>query len=288
MANLSAIIEQKNAADEAWKQQKQAERENASAMQDAAVIEVTQNPEQYAKFLDMQGDNPTYSPGNIVMVMAQNPGATKFGTAERWRSLGRTVINEEKDNGAQIFARQTFSRGYTLTPVYDISQTSGKPLKETAPLEEDTERMEKALTTLLNYSVVPIEERQDIPSPALYSDKDMKLYINPNFSDCESFAGIATEVAHTRFHGKGAAQGYTHEDYDLDAQSVSYILCRRFGVQRERPDTTNLTALYDGFDPQQRRSALNSIQNMAKQIGGSVARNIEPQQKSRTPVKEAR
>lgn len=286
MADLSSIITRKNIADEQWKAQKQAERENASAMQDAAVIEVTQNPEQYARFLDMQGDNPTYSPGNIVMVMAQNPEVTRFGTAERWGSLGRSVIPSEAGRGAMIFARQTYGHGYALTSVYDITQTTGKNLV-TSLLTDGSEQMDKALSTLLNYSVVPVVASSDLPVPARYNEKDMVLAVNPDYSDSEAFAAIAAEIAHARFHGKGMNQGYTHEESELDAQSVSYILCRRFGIQREKPDMKNLAALYNGWEPQERRSALDQIQNMSKKIGNSIAHKIEPPQRARSSSRGA-
>ena len=52
--------------------EKQADRENTIAMQDAGVEEITSNPELYVKYLDMQGDNPTYSAGNIALVMFQD------------------------------------------------------------------------------------------------------------------------------------------------------------------------------------------------------------------------
>ena len=86
MANLEAIISNKTAADTQWKEQRQAERENAVAMQDASVTQITTQPEAYARYLDLQGDNPTYSAGNIALVMLQDPNATVFGTTDRWRT----------------------------------------------------------------------------------------------------------------------------------------------------------------------------------------------------------
>ncbi len=48
-------------------------------MQDAGITEITSNPEAYARYLEMQGDNPSYSAGNIALVMFGNPEATVFG-----------------------------------------------------------------------------------------------------------------------------------------------------------------------------------------------------------------
>ena len=96
MANLEAIIAEKSQQDNQWRAEMQADRENTIAMQDAGVEEITSSPELYVKYLDMQGDNPTYSAGNIALVMFQDPEATVFGTAERWKTLNRGEARESK------------------------------------------------------------------------------------------------------------------------------------------------------------------------------------------------
>ena len=60
MANLEAIIAEKSQQDTQWRAEMQADRENTISLQDAGVEEITSNPELYVKYLDMQGDNPTY------------------------------------------------------------------------------------------------------------------------------------------------------------------------------------------------------------------------------------
>ncbi|MFQ9916498.1 MAG: hypothetical protein ACLRWQ_09015 [Flavonifractor plautii] len=275
MANLEAIIAEKSQQDNQWRAEMQADRENTIAMQDAGVEEITSSPELYVKYLDMQGDNPTYSAGNIALVMFQDPEATVFGTAERWKTLNRGVIDQERSKGVKIFARNTLGRGYRLTDAYDIRQTQGRDLKK-VQLKDDSKEMSIALRAILNYSVVPVATDHDLPVAAYYDSKNMELAVNPAFSDSEAFAAIAAEVAHSRIHAKGANPNYDHEEVDLDAQSISYILCRQFGIKRDTPDLSRLEELYEGWDPQQRRSALDQIQGMSKQFGGSIERNITP------------
>ncbi|MGN0999475.1 MAG: hypothetical protein ACI4PO_07980, partial [Faecousia sp.] len=183
-------------------------------------------------------------------------------------------------NGAKIFTRSTFGKGYVLTDVFDIRQTSGRDLKHTV-LQPDSKEMAAALSALINYSVVPIVTESTLPLPALYDPDQMRLAINPNYADQEAFAGIAVEITHARFHGKGYNANYSRGDYELDAQSVGYMICRRFGIPAEAPDTSNLTALYEGYEPQDRRQALHEMQNMAQKIGGSIERAITPQTRLR-------
>ena len=55
--------------------------------------------------------------------MFQDPEATVFGTAERWKTLNRGVIDQERSKGVKIFARNTLGRGYRLTD----AMTSARP-----------------------------------------------------------------------------------------------------------------------------------------------------------------
>ncbi len=285
MANLEALVAKKAEDDTRWKAQQQAERENTTAMQDAGINEITTNPEKYARYLEVQGDNPTYSVGNVAAVMVALSEATVFGTRDRWRTLNRSVKPEEMNKGVKIFAKGPMGRGYTLADAYDISQTQGRDLKHTV-LKNDSKEMETAMKTVLNYAVCPVTIDKDLPVPAFYDAGSMELAINPSFPDNEAFAYIAAEVAHSRMHAKGAIPGYDRAECDLDAQSVSYILCRRYGIDRPVPDTSALPGLYEGWDTDERRMALDKIQDMGKKIGRSIDKNLEAEkQRSRTPIR---
>ena len=280
MANLADIVSRKQSRDEEWKAQRQADRDNAVAMQDTAVSQIAQHPEAYAAYLDCQGDNLMYSVGNIALALFQKPEVTRFGTAERWKSLGRTVLQSERSKGFQIFARSSFGKGYQLTDAYDISQTQGRELTNTG-IQNGSKEMEQAMETVLNYSAVPVVIDENMDVPAFYDQENLELAVNPRYPDNEAFSAIATEVAHSRFHNKGRNPFYNREESELDAQSVSYILCRRYEVKREIPDLSNLEQLYDGWSSEEVRRALDSVQGLCKQMGNSIDRNLEPKQHTR-------
>lgn len=250
-------------------------------MQDAGIAEVASNPEIYLRYLEIQGDNLYYSPGNIALAMFQFPQVTQFGTREKWKTLGRSVKDAEASNGFQIFSRAAMGKGYVLAPAYDLSQTYGRELQPQR-LDSDTPEMEKALSTVLNYAVVPVVLEEELERPAYYDAEKLELAVNPNYPDNEAFAAIAAEVAHSRMHARGVNSYYSREDCSLDAQSVSCILCRRFGIQREGPDLSRLSELYQGWTPQEVRQALDTVQSMSKKIGNSIDRNITPQEHTRS------
>lgn len=146
--------------------------------------------------------------------------------------------------------------------------------------------MEKALTTVLNYSVVTVVIDGGLDCPAYYDADKMELAVNPDYPDNEAFAAIAAEVAHSRLHAKGVNTYYTRAECDLDAQSISCILCRRFGVERSMPDLSRLGELYSGWATPEVRQALDSVQDMSKKMVNSIERNIAPPEHTRgNPVK---
>lgn len=284
MANLEQIIANKSAQDSQWKAQQQAERESVTEMQDCGIELIASDPDQFMRYLTMQGDNPTYSAGNIAIAMVGLPDATIIGTAERWQSLHRSVITEEKDSGVKIFARDQKTRQYILSDAYDVSQTHGAELKQTV-FQDGSKEMASALETLLNYSKVPAVVDKDLDEPAYYDEEKSELAINPGFSDTEAFASIAAEVALTRFHNKGFNPDYRWDKYELDAQSVAYILCRRFGIDPETPKLERLAERFDGMTKDEARAVLDNIQDMSKQIGRGIEKGMEEKQRSRSNVR---
>lgn len=125
---------------------------------------------------------------------------------------------------------------------------------------------------------------QDLPTGACYDPRNMTLAIDPDISDSQAFTAIAAEIAHARTHDRGRYSGYSREKYELTAQSVSFVLYRRFGVAREAPDLSGLDALYQNKEPQERLTQLSGIQSVSRQIGGAVGRAAEPPQRAQ-PVR---
>ena len=278
MANLGKIISDKSTADAKWREERQADKETAAALRDASVIQITKDPGKFARYLELQGDNPSYSSGNIALAMAQLPEATVVHTRGHWKDLGRFVLDPELKNGASIFTRSATGRGYNLTSVYDIAQTQGRELR-TPQLRDDTEAMEAALTALLNFSPVQVVAGENLPSGAYYDPRQMTLAIDTACPDGQAFAAIAAEIAQARFHDRGRNPVYSRKSCELSVQSVSYILCRRFGIQRELPDLTKMAERCQGWEIEDRLAFLKEIQGMSRQIGGSIEKTIAPPQR---------
>ncbi|MDE6997427.1 MAG: hypothetical protein K2P04_06100 [Oscillospiraceae bacterium] len=284
MANISEIIKNKMTRDQARVEELRAERGNLSAMRDSALEEITTKPERYQQYLTLQGGNIRCSVGNVALTMFQLEGATKIGSIDFWHQQNRYVLDEAMNSGAKVFVppKNPNHRGYFMGSYYDVSQTSGRPMKDPAPLTDGTPRMEAALAALMDQSPVAMVEDKEISAPAYYDESSLTIYINPEHSESAVFAALATEIAYARAHDRGYNKGYKREIYKLDSESVGYMVCRRFGVECPAPDARFVSALYDGYEPGNRGEALEQMRGTARSIGDGIDQKLNPRQQERS------
>jgi len=100
------------------------------------------NSDRWKEYLMVQARFHKYSAGNVMLIMAQRPDATRVAGFTKWRELGRYV--KKGEHGIAIFAPVTykvkatdaedtnveFTRlvGFKVVYTFDISQTDGKEL----------------------------------------------------------------------------------------------------------------------------------------------------------------
>ncbi len=283
-SRISDIIKDKTSRDQARTEQRQMERENLSYMRDGSLNLITSDPDRYLQYLDLQADNIRCSVGNVALTMAQLQGATRIGSTDYWHSQGRYVRDDAINAGATVFVppRNKTYRGYFMGNYYDVSQTTGKPLPERTTLTDQDTRMMAALTGLMDQSPVTVAESRDIGAPALYDPDRLTIFIDPDHSATQVFAALSAEIALARAHDRGYNQSFKRELYALDAQSVGYMVCRRFGVECPPPElAAHVAGYYEGYPATNRGEALESVRATARKIGDGVEQTIAPRQQER-------
>ena len=284
MPSISDIIKNKTTRDQARTEQRQMERENLSAMRDGSLSLITSSPEHYRQYLDLQADNIHCSVGNVALTMAQLQGATRIGTTTYWHGLGRYVRDDAISAGATVFVppRNKQYRGYFMGSYYDVSQTTGKPLPEPAPLEGKGPRMEAALAALMDQSPVTVAESKEIEAPAFYDPERLTIFINPDYSHAAVFAALAAEIPLARAHDRGYNGNFKREFYALDAQSAGYMVCRRFGVECPAPEMAkHVNGTYNGLPPSVCGEMLEKVRDAARNMGNGIEQAISPRQQER-------
>jgi hypothetical protein len=106
--------------------------------------------DDWRRMLDTASRFHKYSFGNVCLIMAQRPDATKVAGFNTWKTLGRHVRKGER--GIRILAPARYKvtdgdsgedrwvvRGFTTVAVFDVSQTEGEPLADVRPALVDGE-----------------------------------------------------------------------------------------------------------------------------------------------------
>ena len=269
MADLKKLISNKTAMDNQWREERQADKETASALRDASVTQIIEDPEKFARYLTMQGDNPSYSAGNVALASSEEISLCSV-PAPQGEDSARSIPSSSPHRNR--------CAGLRRGPQNSFNETQGRELR-TTQLRDNTEAMDAALTALLNFAPVQVVADENLSAGAYYDPRKMTLAVNPGYSDSQAFAAIASQIAQARFHDRGFNPEYSREGCELSAQSVAYILCRRFGIQCDLPDLTGLEKRFKGWEADDRLNVLKGIQGMSRQIGGSIERTIAPPQR---------
>ena len=112
-----------------------------------------------------------------------------------------------------------------------MTQTHGKAGVPALSLKDNTPEMDAALRRLLDSSPVPVVTSSTMYQDAVYDPKTQSITVSSRLIDSKIFAALSREIVHAGIHDHGRYPYYTREDCAMDAESVSYMLCRNFGVE---------------------------------------------------------
>ncbi len=139
--------------------------------------------------------------------------------------------------------------GFKPTSVFDVSDTEGKEIEQPeicALLEGDVENFERILGVLENIAGIPVaflaeEDDSTIRNGAkgYYSPVSDTIVVKSGMSEVQTISTLVHEIAHSIMHGKEMKAEGIHETgllrgiKELQAESVSYMVCQRLGIETE-------------------------------------------------------
>ena len=241
------------------------------------------------KYLATMSKFHRYSLRNLLMIWQQNENATMVAGFRAWQKLGRTVKKGEK--GIAIFAPMPFKKkaedgngqkaktsepksdeeaqmmGFRVVHVFDVSQTEGDPLPETAKVTGDIgDNLERLKNVVTDSGIELVFE--GIDNGACGYSAGGKIVIEESLNDAHTFQVLAHELAHERLH-QGERKGQTTKKVrETEAEAVGFIVANAFDL-----DATSHCAeyiqLYDGNSDTLRES-LKYIQSTAQWIVESI------------------
>lgn len=272
---------------EAWKQQKQEQREMVYSMIDDMAQTVAKDGAAFQKYLDVQSRFDRYSVANALLILAQKPEATRIADFDTWKEQGAYI--RKKESGFYIlepgeeYQRDDGSVGISYNPkkMFDISQTGNNRKRETPTYHDDRTR----IIALMDHSPAPIRISDSLPegTNAMYQTEAREIQIRKGMDASNIFRALSQELAHAEMDkGDGS---YNRSAHTFHAYCVSYMLCKQYGVDTSGYRFDRAPQVLEGMDAQEIRAKLSVIREVDGEISSRMNRMLvqQRQQKLQEP-----
>lgn len=264
---------------DAWAAKKQEQRQAVYDLADSTAEAIAADGGRFRDYLDVQSRFDRYTATNALLILAQKPEATQLRDFESWRSTGAFIKRQEMSHGISIlepgdeYKREDGSIGtyYNVKKVYDVSQTNTR--MKVQPTVSMDERL--LLKALIPRPPVPMQTVDELPNNmgALYDHDQKVIFVRRGMTADDIFRSVSKELAHAEI--AGARSEYYREDAAFAAYSVSYLLCRKYGIDVSGYDFSRLPEDFREADPQSIRAALSEMRDTANTISGRMYRVLE-------------
>lgn len=273
---------------EAWAEKKQAERQEVYELADATTQEVAADGDKYKAFLDVKSRLIHYSATNALLVLAQRPLATQLRDFESWKAEGVSIKRNESHikilEAGDNYERPDGSIGtsWNVKHVFDIFQTNTRQRARSAPQVEDRQ----LLQALIHKSPVSIQGVNELPNNmgAYYDHEQDVIFVRRGMEAHDIFRSLSKEIAHAEL--AAADPNYTRAGAGFAAYSISYVVCKRYGVDVSGYDFSRLPDNFRDADPQSIRATLNEISDIAKDMTVRMSRALEQNKPPRAKEQE--
>jgi hypothetical protein len=267
---------------------KQTEREDLFALSDTTALEVAGDGGRFQQYLDTQSTFSRYSAVNTLLIMAQNPEATRLGSFDYWKGQGgfikpgRTAISILEPH-EYVKEDGTPGTGYNVKKVFDISQVDTRKMKRPAPTPTYTERqILGALISKYPTKIMGVDElpRGDHGEPTDHlgamTDLDGNIFVRKGMEFSDTFRAVAFEMAGAAV----ATDPDLSQEQEFSAYAATYILCKKYGADTQAFDFENVGGVFDGMDAQEVKAELSQIRDAADNISGRMAKQLDAASKA--------
>ena len=228
-------------------------------------------------YLDVQSRFPFHSARNALLIEAKCPHAERIHDEKGWKDMGVTVLEEEKRlpiiilEPGKAYRREDGSVGqnFYAKEVYDISQTTARD--EAQPQVSYDDRL--LLKGLIASSPVPIRAVEELPQGrgAMFSAEQNAILVKKGMDAPDIFRCVSLEVANVQL--AQSMDGYSRETDGYKAYAVSYMLCKRYGVDAKEYEISKLDGVFLGQVPREDiPAALTDMRDTFKSLNGRMAR----------------
>jgi antirestriction protein ArdC len=241
----------------------------------AALLEQGRS-ERLITLLKTMGRFHRYSLHNVCLIVAQRPSATRVAGFHTWRTIGRFVRKGEK--GIAILAPIVRHRreetqddervvvGFRTAYVFDVEQTDGAPLPQTAEVTGDPGEHTAALKRAIAAHGISLEYADDLGA-ALGLSCGGRIRVVNGLPAASEFAVLAHEFAHELLHRSGD-RPESRDTRELEAEAVAFVVVQAVGLEAAEA-ARDYIQLYRG-DATALAASLERIQRAASSILQSI------------------
>ena len=264
---------------------------------------------RFRDYLSVMSRFHTYSARNVLLIHMQRPNATRVASAKRWHEQFERFINKgEKaiyimapipivktverqkldpdtkapvlDENGQVVTekREVQVPRFRPVPVFDVSQTNGKPLPQLAQdLTGDVAQYEAFMEALRRTAPVPMEIKPMAANmDGYFSLDDQRIAIREGMSEVQTVCAAVHEITHSILHNqKGVREDKAVQTaQELEAESVSYVVCQYFGIETGANSFGYLASWSKGKELSELRACLATINKAANQLIGEIDRHF--------------
>lgn len=267
---------------EAWKQQKQEQREMVYSLIDDTAQTVAKDGTAFQKYLDVQSRFDRYSVANALLILAQKPDATRIADFDTWKEQGTYIRKKESGffilEPGEEYQRDDGTVGISYNPkkMFDISQTGARK-RETPSYPDDRTRIK----ALMDHAPVPIRISDTLPegANALYLPETREIHIRKGMDAGNIFRSLSQELAYAQMDkGDGS---YSRSNYVFHAYCVSYMLCKQYCVDTNGYRFDRAPKMLEGLKSQDIRNELSVIREAAGEISGRMNQMLSEQRQQK-------
>ena len=276
--------------------------------------------DKYRKYLATMSRFHRYSVNNTMLIYMQRPDATHVAGFNKWRDqFGRNVLKGEKgiriiaptpykkkveeiktdpetnapildaDGKAVIEEKEIRIPMFKVVSVFDVSQTSGKPLPQlAADLSGNVQQYEVFMEALRRASPVPMEIKPVArDTDGFFSIKAQSITIRAGMSEVQTVCAAVHEIAHAKLHDyehmtELADDGETilvpgeksRNTEEVEAESISYAVCQYYGIETGENSFGYIATWSKGKELKELRASLETINKTASELITDIDRHF--------------
>ena len=176
---------------------------------------------------------------------------------------------------------------YRVVPVFDVSQTDGKPLPTIVnDLQGNVEHFDAFMEAVFRASPVPIEITSiDSGADGFFSPSQQQINIREGMSEVQTVSAVIHEITHAKLHNYNRQQREAGDIVDarpkdrrtdeVEAESVSYAVCQYYGIETGDNSFGYIAEWSKGRDLPELRLSLETINRTASELITDIDRHLK-------------